>query len=145
MSIGETDGANYTTGSAPSSAGDLQIPVKRGWLSVEGRVRESETDKRPVPFRQHAPRGLRGGHDPRGAGEGAVRAGWPARHPEAGHPGRGPQLRHRGGHNIQGTDQLAFSGAARRFGMTDNGAIQSCCYSDLFDPTRCSTTPSITC
>jgi endonuclease/exonuclease/phosphatase family metal-dependent hydrolase len=38
-------------------------------------------------------------------------------------------------HNIHGTDQLAFQ-ALMGFGMTDNGAIQSCCYSDLFDPTQ---------
>ncbi len=38
-------------------------------------------------------------------------------------------------HNIHDTDQLAFS-ALLGFGMTDNGAIQSCCYSDLFDPTQ---------
>ena len=32
-------------------------------------------------------------------------------------------------------DDLAFR-ALEAFGMTDNGAVQSCCYSDLFDPTQ---------
>jgi endonuclease/exonuclease/phosphatase family metal-dependent hydrolase len=38
-------------------------------------------------------------------------------------------------HNILGTDQLAFL-ALLGFGMADNGAIHSCCYSDLFDETQ---------
>jgi endonuclease/exonuclease/phosphatase family metal-dependent hydrolase len=38
-------------------------------------------------------------------------------------------------HNVQGNDRLAYR-ALLRFGMTDNGAVQSCCYSDMFDPNQ---------
>jgi hypothetical protein len=37
--------------------------------------------------------------------------------------------------NIHGTDQLAYQ-ALLGFGMNENGTVQSCCYSSLFDPTQ---------
>ena len=37
--------------------------------------------------------------------------------------------------NIHGADTLAYT-ALLGFGMTENGAVQSCCYSNLFDPNQ---------
>jgi Endonuclease/Exonuclease/phosphatase family len=136
VTLGDTDGDNYTNKFTPRIAGIIPLPVNRGWLSVEGKVMESETDS-AIRFRfvnTHL----------EAFGDDAIRE---AQAKELFAPG-GPlnteeQVILVGDlnsgledpHNIHGTDQLAFR-ALRGFGMFDNGAVQSCCYSDLFDPTQ---------
>ena len=143
VTLGDTDGANYTNRFAPFIAGTMvRLPVDRGWVSVEGKVMESETD-RAIQFRfvnTHL----------EAFGEDTIRE---AQARELFAPG-GPldteeQVILVGDlnsgledpHNIHGTDRLAFLALTLEprlggFGMKDNGAIQSCCYSDLFDPTQ---------
>jgi endonuclease/exonuclease/phosphatase family metal-dependent hydrolase len=129
---GETDGAHYTTLFIPRIGGVFSIPVERGWVSTEVTVGGSATGFRFVNTHLEA------------FGEDTIREaqakelfapGGPLDTDEqvilVGDLNSGTEARH----NIHGTDQLAFS-ALLGFGMTDNGAIQSCCYSDLFDPTQ---------
>ena len=54
VSVSQPTGANYTTMYTPLIGGAIPLPVKRGWQSVEATLQ-----KRAVPLRQHAPRGLR--------------------------------------------------------------------------------------
>jgi Endonuclease/Exonuclease/phosphatase family len=130
---GGTDAGHYTQLFVPRIAGILPLPVKRGWVSVEAQV--SGNNKRQFRFvNTHL----------EAFGEDTIRE---AQAKELFAPG-GPldttkQVILVGDinsgtaerHNIHGTDQLAFR-ALLDFGMKDNGAIQSCCYSDLFDPTQ---------
>jgi endonuclease/exonuclease/phosphatase family metal-dependent hydrolase len=127
---GETDGANFTNMFVPLVGGTIPIPVERGWVSTE--VRASGTEFRFVNTHLEA------------FGDDTIRE---AQAKELFAPGgpldtdkqvilvgdinSGTEARH----NIHGTDQLAFQ-ALLDFGMTDNGAVQSCCYSDLFDETQ---------
>jgi endonuclease/exonuclease/phosphatase family metal-dependent hydrolase len=127
---GATDGANFTNMFVPLVGGTIPIPVERGWVSTE--VRASGTEFRFVNTHLEA------------FGDDTIRE---AQAKELFAPGgpldtdkqvilvgdlnSGTEARH----NIHGTDQLAFS-ALLGFGMTDNGAVQSCCYSDLFDETQ---------
>jgi endonuclease/exonuclease/phosphatase family metal-dependent hydrolase len=109
------------------NVGWVVIPVDRGWLSVEARVRgkrfrfvnthlEAFGDPR---IREAQARELIAG--PLDTRRQVVLVGdlnsGVARHNEPERPG----------------DDLAFRALAR-FGMRDNGAVQSCCYDDLFDP-----------
>ena len=129
---GETDGAHFTRMFIPRIGGVFPIPVERGWVSTEVTVGGSSTEFRFVNTHLEA------------FGEDTIREaqamelfapGGPLDTDKqvilAGDLNSGTEARH----NIHGTDQLAFS-ALLGFGMTDNGAIQSCCYSDLFDPTQ---------
>jgi endonuclease/exonuclease/phosphatase family metal-dependent hydrolase len=129
---GETDGAHYTTLFELNLGGALPIDVERGWLSTEATVAGTSTEFRFVNTHLEA------------FGEDTIREaqakelfapGGPLDTDKqvilAGDLNSGTEARH----NIHGTDQLAFA-ALLGFGMTDNGAIQSCCYSDLFDPTQ---------
>ena len=118
--------------------GPLHDPLRaqRRRTAHPGRPRlgvgRGEAGQEALPLRRHPPRGVRRSGDPRGPGEGAHER--PAedvaqvilvgdlnsgigRHNEPEQPG----------------DDLAFRALAG-FGMKDNGAVQSCCYSDLFDP-----------
>jgi Endonuclease/Exonuclease/phosphatase family len=129
---GETDGAHFINMFRPLIGGVIPIPVERGWVSTEASVGGSATEFRFVNTHLEA------------FGEDTIRE---AQAKELFAPGgpldtdkqvvlvgdlnSGTEARH----NIHGTDQLAFQ-ALLGFGMTDNGAIQSCCYSDLFDPTQ---------
>jgi endonuclease/exonuclease/phosphatase family metal-dependent hydrolase len=129
---GETDGAHFTTLFELNLGGALPIDVERGWVSTEVTVGGSATGFRFVNTHLEA------------FGEDTIREaqakelfapGGPLDTDKqvilAGDLNSGTEVRH----NIHGTDQLAFA-ALLGFGMTDNGAIQSCCYSDLFDPTQ---------
>jgi endonuclease/exonuclease/phosphatase family metal-dependent hydrolase len=114
----------------PLVGGAIPIPVERGWVSTE--VRASGTEFRFVNTHLEA------------FGDDTIRE---AQAKELFAPGgpldtdkqvilvgdlnSGTEARH----NIHGTDQLAFQ-ALLDFGMTDNGAVQSCCYSNLFDETQ---------
>jgi Endonuclease/Exonuclease/phosphatase family len=134
VTLGDTDGDNYAAKFVPSIAG-IPLPVDRGWLSVEGKVKgKSDTGSanrfrfvnthleafHPIVRLQQATELINGplNTDEQVILVGDLNSGTAARH------------------NIQGElDRLAFN-ALLGFGMYDNGAIQSCCYSDLFDPTQ---------
>jgi hypothetical protein len=132
VSIGKTVGAHFTTLFRPLIGGLILIPVERGWVSAEATVAGSKTEFRFVnthleafgedTIREAQAKELFARKGPLDSDEQVILAG---------DLNSGTEARH----NIHGTDQLAFS-ALLGFGMTDNGAIQSCCYSDLFDPTQ---------
>jgi endonuclease/exonuclease/phosphatase family metal-dependent hydrolase len=133
VSIGKTAGAHFTTLFEPTLAGlPFTIDVERGWVSAEATVAGSKTEFRFVnthleafgddTIREAQAKELFARKGPLDADEQVVLVG---------DLNSGTEARH----NIHGTDQLAFE-ALLGFGMTDNGAIQSCCYSDLFDETQ---------
>jgi hypothetical protein len=123
-------GANFVTKFTPLIGGAIPLPVNRGWLSVDAEIAKREfrfvnthleafgadTIREAQAKELFAPGG------PLDTQKQVVLVG---------DLNSGTEVRH----NIHGTDQLAFS-ALLGFGVTDNGAIQSCCYSDLFDPTQ---------
>jgi endonuclease/exonuclease/phosphatase family metal-dependent hydrolase len=129
---GETDGAHYTSMFVPLIGGFLPIPVERGWASTEVTLGGSSTAFRFVnthleafgddTIREAQAKELFAPGGPLDTDEQVILVG---------DLNSGTEARH----NIHGTDQLAFA-ALLGFGMTDNGAVQSCCYSDLFDPTQ---------
>ena len=117
--------------------GGITIPVDRGWLSVEARIRGKsapsgkvrtsrfrfidthlEAFGEPTIREAQAKELISGPLDTRRQVilVGDLNSGI-ARHNEPEKPG----------------DELAFK-ALDGFGMKDNGAVQSCCYDDLFDP-----------
>jgi endonuclease/exonuclease/phosphatase family metal-dependent hydrolase len=128
VKLGETAQAHYQTRFEPSVSGIL-IPVDRGWVSVEAAVGRFEfrfVNTHLEAFgdptiREAQARELIAG--PLNTQKQLILVGdlnsGVARHNEPERPG----------------DDLAFR-ALEAFGMTDNGAVQSCCYSDLFDPTQ---------
>jgi endonuclease/exonuclease/phosphatase family metal-dependent hydrolase len=129
---GETAGANYTHLFIPLIGGVIPIPVQRGWVSTEATVGGSSTRLRFVnthleafgddTIREAQAKELFAPGGPLDTGEQVILVG------DLNSGLEDP-------HNIHGTDQLAYL-ALQGFGMTDNGAVQSCCYSDLFDPTQ---------
>lgn len=132
VKTGETDGAHYTHMFVPLIGGVFPIPVERGWVSTEVTVGGSSTGFRFVnthleafgddTIREAQAKELFAPGGPLDTDKQVILAG---------DLNSGTEARH----NIHGTDQLAFA-ALLGFGMTDNGAVQSCCYSDLFDPTQ---------
>jgi endonuclease/exonuclease/phosphatase family metal-dependent hydrolase len=129
---GETDAAHFTNLFVPVIGGAIPIPVERGWVSTEAKIGASRTEFRFVNTHLEA----FGADTIREAQAMELFApGGPLNTDQqvilVGDLNSGTAARH----NIQGTDQLAFQ-ALLGFGMTDNGAIHSCCYSDLFDPTQ---------
>jgi endonuclease/exonuclease/phosphatase family metal-dependent hydrolase len=141
VTLGDTDGANFQNKFVPRIAGIIPLPVDRGWLSVEGTVMESETDS-AIQFRfVNTHLEAFGADEIREAqAKELFDEGGPLDTEEqvilVGDLNSGLE----DPHNIHGTDQLAFRALTLEppdgFGMRDNGAIQSCCYSDLFDPTQ---------
>jgi endonuclease/exonuclease/phosphatase family metal-dependent hydrolase len=133
--LSQPTGANYTTRYTPVIGGVIPLPVKRGWQSVDVGLGGKDADKRqfrfvnthleafgPDQIREAQARELFAPGGPLDTQKQVVLVG---------DLNSGTEARH----NIHGTDQLAFS-ALLGFGMNDNGAVQSCCYSDLFDPTE---------
>ena len=137
VKLGKTSKGHFKTRYEPN-VGGITIPVDRGWVSVEAKVRgtSGKRGKRPrySKFR-FIDTHLEAFGDPKireaqakelVAGPldtrkqvilvGDLNSGI-ARHNEPEQPG----------------DDLAFRALAD-FGMRDNGAIQSCCYDNLFDP-----------
>jgi endonuclease/exonuclease/phosphatase family metal-dependent hydrolase len=126
VKLGKTRRGHYTTRYEPSVAG-FPLPVDRGWASVEaklGKKRFRFVDTHLEAFgdptiREAQAKELTTG--PLKTSRQVVLVGdlnsGIARHNEPERPG----------------DDLAFLALAG-FGMKDNGAVQSCCYSDLFDP-----------
>lgn len=150
--VGKTAQSHYTTRYEPNIGG-IVIPVDRGWVSVEARI-GGKGGKGRHGKRKHA----KGKHSRKRGGVrrfrfinthleafgdptireaqakeliagplntkkqvilvGDLNSGV-ARHNEPERPG----------------DDLAFR-ALEAFGMKDNGAVQSCCYSDMFDATQ---------
>jgi|SRR5215207_621642 len=128
VELGATGRSHYVTRFEPNIGG-IVIPVDRGWVSVEVRVGAFEfrfVNTHLEAFgdptiREAQARELIAG--PLNTAKQVILVGdlnsGVERHNEPERPG----------------DDLAFR-ALEAFGMTDNGAVQSCCYSDLFDPTQ---------
>jgi hypothetical protein len=131
VKLGKTRRGHYETRYEPN-VGGLVIPVDRGWASVEAKVRGKGGKRRfrfvdthleafgdPMIREAQAKELTRGPLDTRKQVVlvGDLNSGI-ARHNEPEQPG----------------DDLAFKALAG-FGMHDNGAVQSCCYDDLFDAT----------
>ena len=126
VKVGKARRGHFTTRYEPN-VGGLTIPVDRGWASVEaklGKKRFRFVDTHLEAFgdptiREAQAKELTTG--PLKTSRQVVLVGdlnsGIARHNEPERPG----------------DDLAFRALAG-FGMHDNGAVQSCCYSNLFDP-----------
>ena len=124
--LGRTRARNFRTRYEPN-VGGIVIPVDRGWLSVEARVGRSEFRFVNTHLEAFGDPRIRAAQarelieGPLDTRKQVVLVGdlnsGVARHNEPEQPG----------------DDLAFRALAR-FGMKDNGAIQSCCYDDLRDP-----------
>ena len=135
--LGQTRKGHFETRYEPN-VGGIVIPVDRGWVSVEAKVRGrgAGTGKKPrfsrfrfvnthleafgdPTIREAQAKELIAG--PLDTSKQVVLVGdlnsGIERHNEPERPG----------------DDLAFRALAE-FGMNDNGAIQSCCYDSLFDP-----------
>ena len=127
VKIGQPAQAHFATRYEPNVGGIL-IPVDRGWISVEGRVGSREfrfVNTHLEAFGDPAIREAQAKElvaGPLNTQKQVILVGdlnsGVARHNEPEQPG----------------DDLAFK-ALEAFGMYDNGAVQTCCYSDLFDPT----------
>jgi endonuclease/exonuclease/phosphatase family metal-dependent hydrolase len=128
VQLGATARGHYVTRFEPN-VGGIVIPVDRGWVSVEARVGAFEfrfVNTHLEAFgdptiREAQARELIAG--PLNTAKQVILVGdlnsGVERHNEPERPG----------------DDLAFR-ALEAFGMADNGAVQSCCYSDLVDPTQ---------
>jgi Endonuclease/Exonuclease/phosphatase family len=134
LKLGKTLKGNFDTRYEPN-VGGVVIPVDRGWASVEAAVKSGKGSKARVHRFRFVDTHLEAFGDPTireaQAKEltegpldirkqvilvGDLNSGI-ARHNEPERPG----------------DDLAFKALAG-FGMHDNGAVQSCCYDNLFDP-----------
>jgi hypothetical protein len=126
VKLGKTRRGHYSTRFEPN-VGGIVIPVDRGWASVEARLGKKRfrfVDTHLEAFGDPKIREAQAKELTRGPLKtkrqvilvGDLNSGI-ARHHEPEQPG----------------DDLAFKALAA-FGMHDNGAIQSCCYDDLFDP-----------
>jgi endonuclease/exonuclease/phosphatase family metal-dependent hydrolase len=131
VKTGATHGGHFKTRYVPV-VGGIPIPVDRGWVSTEARIGNSGSGFRfvnthleafgPDRIREAQARELFAPGGPLRTRKQRVLVG----DLNSGTAGR---------HNIHGSDQLAYR-ALLGFGMTDNGAVQSCCYSNIFDPNQ---------
>jgi endonuclease/exonuclease/phosphatase family metal-dependent hydrolase len=126
VKLGKTRRGHYTTKYVPD-VGGVKLPVDRGWASVEARLGKKKfrfVDTHLEAFGDPKIREAQAVELTKGPLKtkrqvilvGDLNSGT-TRHNEPEQPG----------------DQLAFEALAA-FGMHDNGAVQSCCYSNLFDP-----------
>jgi Endonuclease/Exonuclease/phosphatase family len=126
VKLGKTGRDHFDTRYEPN-VGGIVIPVDRGWASVEATLRGHKfrfVDTHLEAFGDPSIREAQAKELTRGPLKtrkqlilvGDLNSGV-ARHNEPEQPG----------------DDLAFRALAG-FGMKDNGAVQSCCYSSLFDP-----------
>jgi endonuclease/exonuclease/phosphatase family metal-dependent hydrolase len=133
VQVSNPTGANFQTKYIPLIGGALPLPVKRGWQSVEAGLGGKNADKREFRFVNTHLEAFGDDTIREAQARELFAPGGPINTPKqvvlVGDLNSGTEARH----NIHGTDQLAFS-ALLEFGMKDNGAVQSCCYSDLFDP-----------
>jgi endonuclease/exonuclease/phosphatase family metal-dependent hydrolase len=128
VKLGATAGAHYVTRYEPN-VGGIVIPVDRGWVSVEARVGSSHFRFVNTHLEAFGDTFIRAAQafelaaGPLSTPKQVILVGdlnsGVARHNEPEQPG----------------DDHAFL-VMEAFGMTDNGAVQSCCYSDLFDATQ---------
>jgi Endonuclease/Exonuclease/phosphatase family len=128
VKLGATAQDHFVTRFEPN-VGGLPIPVDRGWVSVEARVGAFQfrfVDTHLEAFGDpniRAAQAFELAAGPLSTPKQVILVGdlnsGVARHNEPEQPG----------------DDLAFR-VLEIFGMTDNGAVQSCCYSDLFDATQ---------
>jgi endonuclease/exonuclease/phosphatase family metal-dependent hydrolase len=126
VKLGKKRKGHFDTRYEPN-VGGVVIPVDRGWASVEGTLRGHKfrfVDTHLEAFGDPTIREAQAKELTRGplkTGKQLILVGdlnsGVARHNEPERPG----------------DDLAFRALAG-FGMKDNGAVQSCCYSSLFDP-----------
>ena len=137
VKLGRTRKGHFATRYEPN-VGGIEIPVDRGWVSVEAKIRGNSGSRGAKPrysrfrfvdthleafgdpaIREAQAKELVAG--PLDTSKQVILVGdlnsGIARHNEPERPG----------------DDLAFRALAD-FGMRDNGAIQSCCYESLFDP-----------
>jgi endonuclease/exonuclease/phosphatase family metal-dependent hydrolase len=131
VQVGPPTGANYTTKYTPLIGGAIPLPVKRGWVSVEAdfvghrhfRFVNTHLEAFGNPtIREAQAKELFAPGGPLNTQEQVVLVG---------DLNSGTEARD----NIHGADQLAYS-ALLGFGMNENGTVQSCCYSSLFDPNQ---------
>jgi endonuclease/exonuclease/phosphatase family metal-dependent hydrolase len=126
VKLGKKRRGHYTTRFEPT-VGGFPLPVDRGWASVEAKLRGKRfrfVDTHLEAFGDPTIREAQAVELTKGPLKtkrqvilvGDLNSGT-TRHNEPEQPG----------------DQLAFEALAD-FGMRDNGAVQSCCYSSLFDP-----------
>jgi endonuclease/exonuclease/phosphatase family metal-dependent hydrolase len=126
VKLGKTRRGHYTTKYVPD-VGGVKLPVDRGWASVEAKLGKKKfrfVDTHLEAFGDPKIREAQAVELTKGPLKtkrqvilvGDLNSGT-TRHNEPERPG----------------DQLAFEALAA-FGMHDNGAVQSCCYSSLFDP-----------
>jgi endonuclease/exonuclease/phosphatase family metal-dependent hydrolase len=128
VKLGPTAQGHYVTRFEPN-VGGLPIPVDRGWVSAEARVGKFEFRFVNTHLEAFGDPNIRAAQafelaaGPLNTAKQVILVGdlnsGVARHNEPEQPG----------------DDLAFR-VLEIFGMTDNGAVQSCCYSDLFDATQ---------
>ena len=129
VKTGVTNGGHFKTRYV-ATVGGIPLLVDRGWTSTEASIGTGGPRFRFVNTH------LEAFGDPR-IREAQARElfapGGPLRTPKqrvlVGDLNSGSAARH----NIHGTDRRAYQ-ALRDFGMADNGAVQSCCYSDMFNP-----------
>ena len=133
LKLGKEDSAHFETRYEPDIGG-IVIPVDRGWASVEAKLEgKDETHKfrfvdthleafGDTAIREAQAKELFAKGGPLKTRKQVILVGdlnsGVGRHNEPEKPG----------------DDLAFK-ALQKFGMKDNGAVQSCCYTSLFDGT----------
>lgn len=124
-----------------ANVGGIEITAERGWLSVEAKYRKNQKSKAEKfrfvnthleafgdpEIREAQARELFAKGGPlRSKGQvvlvGDLNSGIRKHNIGAG-----------GGGSADPDDQLAFR-ALKKFGMKDRGAVQTCCYPDMFDP-----------
>jgi len=137
VKLGKTDSGNFNTKFQPNIGG-IDLPVDRGWLSVEAKVKGKGKKAKKTKFRfinTH----LEAYGDPtiREAQAKELIAG-PANTKKqvilVGDINSGLQDRHAtGGYQFKPGDPLAFQALAAA-GFKDNGAVHTASHSDLFDP-----------
>jgi endonuclease/exonuclease/phosphatase family metal-dependent hydrolase len=145
VKLGKTDGSNYVN-MFEANVGGIPIPVERGWVSVQAKIKgksgggkEASASKkkkgRATKFRFVNTHLEAFGEDTIREAQAKELVAGPLDTKKqvilVGDINSGTGARH----NIQGTDQLAFQ-ALLDFGMKDNGAIHSCCYSNMFDESQ---------
>ena len=139
VKLGKTDSGNFDTKFQPNIGG-IDLPVDRGWLSVEAKVKGKKKGRKAKKSKfRFINTHLEAYGDPtiREAQAKELIAG-PAKTKKqvilVGDINSGLQERHAtGGYQFQPGDPLAFQAFAAA-GFKDNGAVHTASHDDLFDP-----------